>query len=108
MCGLWYLSFGMQRMKKGRKRRDARSKAAGIVVDRPGLILDKCRSALGSLLRDVHGLGFNQKALAGGESEFLLSGSPLSFGAARGRYPVLPLLRTKTDIFWIGVSLRFI
>jgi hypothetical protein len=90
-----------------KKHRVAQSESPSVLVGQPAL-LEKCRPILSGLLRDVQGLGFDENPRTGGEIEYLLSGQPVSFAIARGRYPVLPLLRTDNNTFWIGVSLRFV
>jgi hypothetical protein len=93
-------------VSKYRKGRGVKSKGLDR-PDQPPSVLEKCRLIFSGLLGDVYGLGFNENPLAGGETEYLLTGTPLSSGTARGQYPVLPLMRTENNTFWIGASLRF-
>lgn len=63
---------------------------------------------MAKLFPDVQGFGFDITPRAGGEQECRVCGNPSSFGTARGRYPVLPFLRTEERTFWTGLSFRFV
>jgi hypothetical protein len=80
---------------------------AGVFVDRPRDVLDRCKNILAKSLSNPDSLSFEERGHVGGEREFLLRGVPYTTARARNHYPVALLLRTKDKTFWIAASFRF-
>lgn len=97
------------RKSRGHSRKSKRASVEepGIVVEDSGPLLRKCKATFGRILSQTYGLGFEKNRHAGGENEYLLTGAPLSWGTARGRYPVFPFGQARDRSFWFGASLRF-
>ncbi len=79
---------------------------AGVKTPDPKKFIDECTKSLRGVIANRH-IGFTNFQVAGNTEIWMLNGFSSSHAEAKYPYTVLPILTSRSGLYWVAVSIAF-